>query len=153
MATNEGNEPLDAPLNEAGFERGLLVAIDAAGGDECPDAGQRCANADAQQQAGPVGGIEEGLPEFAGFATGSGNGKPGIAGCEHEGENAIDDDEREHRGDGVDPANFEMELGVDAVPGGVVDGDGGELDEEEDPLHGPAEDEVVNEGCWWPRDG
>ena len=38
-----------------------------------------------------------------------------------------------------------MELGVDAVPGVVVDRDRGELDQEEDPLHGPAEDEVMNE--------
>src|ERR1035438_4702777 len=37
-----------------------------------------------------------------------------------------------------------MQFGVDAVPGVVVDDDGGQLDEKEDPLHGPAEDEVMN---------
>jgi hypothetical protein len=49
------------------------------------------------------------------------------------------------RSAGVDPAHGEVQLGVDAVPGVVVDGDGGEFDEEEDPLHGPAEDEVMNQ--------
>ena len=48
---------------------------------------------------------------------------------------------------GVDPAHSEVQLGIDAVPCVVVDGDGGELDEEEDPLDGPAKDEVVNEGA------
>ena len=97
------------------------------------------------QQAGPVSGIEEGVPEFAGFVAGAGNGEPGVAGREHEGENAVDDDERGDGRAGVDPADSEMEFGVDAVPGVVVDRDGGELDHEEDPLHGPAEDEVVDE--------
>jgi len=40
-----------------------------------------------------------------------------------------------------------VQLGRNAVPGVVVDGDAGELDEEEDPLDGPAEDEVVDEGA------
>ena len=49
------------------------------------------------------------------------------------------------RGTGVDPADLEVELWIDAVPGVVVDGDGGELDHEEDPLDGPAEDEVMDQ--------
>jgi hypothetical protein len=45
----------------------------------------------------------------------------------------------------VNPAHLEMKLLVDAVPGVVIDRDGAEFNHEEDPLHGPAEDEVVNE--------
>jgi hypothetical protein len=123
----------------------LLVAVDAAGGDERPDAGQRGADAGAQAEAGPVSGIEEGIPELAGLVAGASDGEPGIAGREHEGENAVDDDERADGCAGIDPADDEVQLFVDAVPGVVVDRDGGEFDEEEDPLHGPAEDEVVDE--------
>ena len=99
----------------------------------------------AQQQARPVGGIEERVPELAGLVPCAGDREPGVARREHEGENAVDDDERGCRGAGVDPAHSEVQLGIDAIPGVVVDGDGGEFDQEEDPLHGPAEDEVVNQ--------
>ena len=139
------HEPLHAPLDHAGLEGRLLVAVDAAGGDERPDAGQRSAHAGAQQQARPVGGIEEGVPELAGFVAGAGDGEPGVARREHEGEDAVDDDERRSRGAGIDPAHREVQLFVDAVPGVVVNRHRGELDQEEDPLHGPAEDEVVNQ--------
>ncbi len=140
-----GHEPLDAPFDERGLERGLLVAVDAAGADERPDAGQRGADAGAQQQARPVGGIEECIPELAGFMAGAGDGEPRVARREHEGENAVDDDERADRRGGIDPAHGQVQLGVDAVPRVVVDDGGRELDQEEDPLDGPAEDEVVNQ--------
>ena len=120
---------------------------DARAGDERPDAGQGEADQGAHHQAGPVGGIEEGVPELAGFVAGAGDGEPGVSGGEHEGEDAVDDDQRADGGDGVDPADGEVELLGDAVPGVVVDGDAGELDQEEDPLDGPAEDEVVDEGA------
>ena len=90
-----GHEPLDAPLDEAGLKLGLLVAVDAAGGDERPYAGQRAADAGAQEEARPVRGIEEGVPELAGLVAGAGDGEPCAAGGEHEGENAVDDDQRE----------------------------------------------------------
>ena len=107
--------------------------VEAAGGDERPDAGQRAANAGAQEEARPVSGIEEGVPEFARLMTCSGDGQPGVAGREHEGKNAVDDDERKGRSAGINPADFEVQLGVDLAPGGVVDGDGGQFDEKEDP--------------------
>ena len=49
------------------------------------------------------------------------------------------------RSAGIDPADCEVQLGVDLAPGGVVDRNGGQFDDKEDPLHGPAEDEVMNE--------
>ena len=145
MATKEGTSQRTLQRTVLIFERRLLFAVNLAGGDERPDSGQRAAHADAQQQARPVGGIEEGVPELAGFVAGSRNGEPGVARREHEGENAVDDDERGGRGSGIDPAHGQMKLLVDAVPGVVVDRDGGQLDQEEDPLHGPAEDKVVNQ--------
>ena len=75
----------------------------------------------------------------------SGDGEPGVARREHEGENAVDDDQREGRGHGINPADRQVQLLVDLAPGVVVDRDGGQLDDEEDPLHGPAEDEVMNQ--------
>jgi hypothetical protein len=68
-----------------------------------------------------------------------------IARREHECENAVDDDEGEGGSAGIAPAYGEMQFGVDLVPGVVVDDDGGEFDEEEDPLHSPGEDEVMNQ--------
>jgi hypothetical protein len=40
-----------------------------------------------------------------------------------------------------------VQLGVDPVPSVVVDRGGGQLNHEEDPLHGPAKDKVVNQGA------
>jgi len=83
------HQPFDAPLNHGGFELGVLDAVDAAGGDERPDAGQCAADAGAQEEAGPVSGIEECVPEFAGLMAGSGDSKPRIARREHESKNAL----------------------------------------------------------------
>ena len=77
--------------------------------------------------------------------AGAGDGKPRIARREHEGENAVDDGQGEERGPGIDPAHGQVELGINAVPSVVVDRGGAQLDDEEDPLDGPAEDEVVNQ--------
>ena len=89
-----GHEPLDAPLDEACLEFGFLVAVHAAGRDKCPDAGERCAHAHTHEEARPVGGIEERIPELAGFCACARDGEPGVSGRKHEGENAVNDDQR-----------------------------------------------------------
>ena len=109
MATKEGTSHLTLHLT-SGLELRLLVAINAAGGDERPDAGQRSAHASAKQQARPVGRIEKGIPEFAGLVARARDADPGVAGREHEGENAVDDDERADRGARVDPADRRCSL-------------------------------------------
>ena len=145
MATNDGTSHFTLHFTSDDLSAGLFAAIDAAGADERPDAGQRSAHAGAQQQARPVGRIEECVPELAGLMSRAGHGEPGVARRQHEGENAVDDDQRADRRAGVDPAHRQVQLGVDLVPGVVVDGGRGQLDHEEDPLDGPAEDEVVNQ--------
>ena len=153
VATNDGTSHLTLHFTSAGLERGLLVAVDAAGGDERPDAGQRGAYADAQQQAGPVGGIEERVPELAGFVARAGDGDPGIARREHEGENAVDDDERADRCAGIDPAHVEVELGVDAVPGVVVDRRRWSTRRGRRPTPWPSRRRSCESACWWLQDG
>ena len=145
MATNEGTSHLTLHLTSDDLSAGLLVAVDAAGADQRPDAGQRGADAAAQQQARPVGGIEERVPELAGLVSRAGHAKPGVARRQHEGENAVDDDERAYRRARIHPAHGQVQLGIDLVPRVVIDGGRGELDHEEHPLDGPAEDEVVDQ--------
>ena len=99
------------------------------------------ADAGAQNQARPVGGVEEAVPEGVGF-------QPSARG-QHEGDDAVDDDQREVGGDEVEPADQQVGALGDLVPGGVVDQRGDDLDDEEDPLDGPAPDVGVDQG----RDG
>ncbi len=145
MATKEGTSHFTLHLTRLVLSSGCLSPSMRLAVMSAQMPASDAADAGAQKEAGPVSGIEEGVPEFAGLVAGSGDGEPGIAGREHEGENAVDDDERADGGAGIDPANLEVQLLVDAVPSVVIDGGGGEFDHEEDPLHGPAEDEVVNQ--------
>ena len=64
---------------------------------------------------------------------------------EHEGDDAVDDDEAGEGGPEVDPAVPLVELGGELVPAAEVEEGGGDLEEEEDPLDGPAPDEDVDE--------
>ena len=115
VATNEGTSHLTLHLTRLVFSSGSLspsmrLAVMSA---QMPASERRRRRA---AKARPVGGIEEGVPEFAGLLACSGDGEPCIARREHEGKNAVDDDEREGGGAGIDPADLEVQLGVDACP-------------------------------------
>ncbi len=93
----------------------------------------------------PVLGIEEGGPERADLVTGPRSIEPRAGGGEHEGEDPVDDDERPQGADRVHPSHSKVQLVGDTIPRVVVDGRCRDLHEEEDPLDGPDEDEVVYE--------
>ena len=126
--------PQGAPADDAGFK--VLVLLHARG-DEGVDAGESETDGAAEEEGGEVGGIEKADPELMDV-------QPASRG-EHEGDDAVDDDEAGKGGPEINPAIPLVELGVQLVPAGEIEEGCGNLDEEEDPLDGPAPDEDVDE--------
>ena len=93
--------PERAPANDAGFE--VLVLLHA-GGDEGVDAGEGDADGGAEEEGGEVGGVEEADPELVDVDP--------TARREHEGDDAVDDDEAGEGGPEVDPSVPLVELGA-----------------------------------------
>ena len=93
--------PESAPANDAGLE--VFVFLHACG-DESVDAGEREADGGAEEEGGEVGGVEEADPELVDV-------QPTARG-EHEGDDAVDDDEAGEGGPEVDPAVPLVEFGA-----------------------------------------
>ncbi len=101
-----GDGPERAPADDAGFE--VLVLLHARG-DEGIDAGRgRGRNGGAEEEGREVGGVEEADPELVDV-------EPAARG-EHEGDDAVDDDEAGECGPEIDPAVPLVELGGSACP-------------------------------------
>ena len=126
------------PLRRVSRDPGLHLAVRQAGGREHHvEAGEADRGERAGEQGGPVGRVEQPVPEAA--------GREPRAGRQHEGEDAVDDGQAEPRGAEIDPPDALMGGRVEAIPPVVVDHRRRDLDDEERPLDGPGPDEDVDE--------
>ncbi|OPZ76965.1 MAG: hypothetical protein BWY77_01784 [bacterium ADurb.Bin431] len=92
----------------------------------------------AEAGGGEVGGIEEAMPEAAGLQP--------FARGEHKGKDAVDDDQAEPGEKGIEKGNIEARPLVQFAEIVMIDEQGGDLAEEENPLDRPAEDEGMDQG-------
>ena len=114
-ANGKQHERRDQPLGAPAHQFGLQLAGTASPSmrlqvTSAQTPASETQTSDAQEQARPVGRVEEGLPEPAGFLAGARHRQPRLARRQHEGQDAVDDDQGEERGHGIDPADLEVQL-------------------------------------------
>ena len=96
-----GDGPESSPADDAGFE--VLVFLHA-GGDKGVDSREGNADSGAEEERREIGGVKEPDPELMDVQP--------AARCEHEGDDAVDDDEAGEGAPEVNPSVPLVELGA-----------------------------------------
>ena len=122
-----GHNPPRAPAHDARLQTGILLH---ARGDQGVHSRQRQRNSGTKGQRRKVSGVEKALPEFAILC-------PAPRG-QHEGDDPVDDHQAQVRGNEINPPVPQVQPRLQLVPSVQVEQRGRDLQEEEDPLDGPA---------------
>ena len=142
----DGGHDERVPQRDDGLPHAVRHALGEGRQRDRPRPGEPHHDEKPPQRRGQIARVQQGL-----VAEYAGRERLPRSGREHEAQDAVDHHQRQDRGDREDPGDAVVGLRADCAPRVEVQEDGHDLDEEQDPLDRPVEDELVDEHRHRPR--